>query len=59
MPIRDFCFAKRSAIWYLQNEKYLPPGAIIAKNMAEDPRKEPQYRERALRYLLEILQTQD
>lgn len=47
VPIRDFCFAKEVRYGTYKNEKYLPPGAIIAKNMAEeDPRKEPQYRER-------------
>lgn len=45
--IKDFCFAKEVRYGTYKNEKYLPPGAIIAaKAVKRDPRSEPQYRER-------------
>lgn len=45
--VQDFCFAKEVRYGSYKNEKYLPPGAIIAKkNALKDPRNEPQYRER-------------
>ncbi|PVH17379.1 uncharacterized protein CXQ87_000264 [Candidozyma duobushaemuli] len=45
--VKDFCFAKEVRYGSYKNEKYLPPGAIIAKkNTLKDPRNEPQYRER-------------
>lgn len=45
--VKDFCFARAVRYGTYKNEKYLPPGAIVAqKKMDEDPRSEPQYRER-------------
>lgn len=45
--VKDFCFAKEVRYGTYKNEKYLPPGAIIAeKAVKKDPRSEPQYRER-------------
>lgn len=45
--VSDFCFAKEVRYGTYKNEKYLPPGAVIAKRLIKsDPRKEPQYRER-------------
>lgn len=45
--VQDFCFAKEVRYGTYKNEKYLPPGAVIAKKkVKEDPRSEPQYRER-------------
>lgn len=47
VPINDFCFAKAVRLGTYKNDKYLPPGAIIAtKNLMKDPRNEPQYKER-------------
>ncbi|KAL6453026.1 REV3 DNA polymerase zeta catalytic subunit [Candida maltosa Xu316] len=47
VSIKDFCFAKEVRYGTYKNEKYLPPGALLASKMVEeDPRKEPQYRER-------------
>lgn len=45
--VKDFCFAKEVRYGAYKNEKYLPPGAILAQKKAKkDPRDEPQYRER-------------
>lgn len=45
--VKDFCFAKEVRYGTYKNEKYLPPGAILAENAVKmDPRSEPQYRER-------------
>lgn len=45
--VSDFCFAKEVRHGTYKNEKYLPPGAVIAKRLIKkDPRREPQYRER-------------
>lgn len=45
--VKDFCFAKEVRYGSYKNEKYLPPGAILAqKKVSKDPRSEPQYRER-------------
>lgn len=45
--VSDFCFAKGVRYGTYKNERYLPPGALIAKNnIQRDPRSEPQYRER-------------
>lgn len=45
--VRDFCFAKAVRYGTYKNEQYLPPGAIVARNrMQNDPRSEPQYKER-------------
>ncbi|RLV95009.1 DNA polymerase zeta catalytic subunit [Spathaspora sp. JA1] len=47
ISVQDFCFAKEVRYGTYKNEKYLPPGAVVASKMVdEDPRKEPQYRER-------------
>ncbi|ABN64589.2 DNA polymerase zeta, partial [Scheffersomyces stipitis CBS 6054] len=47
VSVIDFCFAKEVRYGTYKNEKYLPPGAIVAqKKVDEDHRKEPQYRER-------------
>lgn len=47
VSVKDFCFAKEVRYGTYKNEKHLPPGALIASKMVEeDPRKEPQYRER-------------
>ncbi|ODV79273.1 DNA/RNA polymerase [Suhomyces tanzawaensis NRRL Y-17324] len=47
IAINDFCFAKEVRYGTYKDERYLPPGAIIAeKNVIKDARKEPQYRER-------------
>ncbi|EGW31711.1 DNA polymerase zeta [Spathaspora passalidarum NRRL Y-27907] len=47
ISVQDFCFAKEVRYGTYKNEKYLPPGAVVANKMVEDdPRKEPQYRER-------------
>lgn len=45
--VKDFCFAKEVRHGTYKNEKYLPPGAVIAQQqIKKDPRREPQYRER-------------
>lgn len=45
--VKDFCFAKAVRHGTYKNEQYLPPGAIVARNkMKNDPRSEPQYKER-------------
>lgn len=45
--IKDFCFAKEVRYGTYKNEKYLPPGAVLAtERVDKDPRSEPQYRER-------------
>lgn len=45
--VSDFCFAKEVRHGTYKNEKYLPPGAVIAKRLIKtDPRREPQYRQR-------------
>lgn len=45
--VSDYCFAKEVRHGTYKNEKYLPPGAVIAQKLVKsDPRKEPQYRER-------------
>lgn len=45
--ISDFCFAKEVRYGTYKNEKYLPPGAIVArKKIEQDSMNEPQYRER-------------
>lgn len=45
--ISDFCFAKEVRYGTYKNEKYLPPGAIVArKKIEQDAMNEPQYRER-------------
>lgn len=45
--VRDFCFARAVRYGTYKNEKYLPPGAVVAKKRLEtDKRSEPQYRER-------------
>lgn len=45
--VKDFSFAKEVRHGSYKNEKYLPPGAILAKEaIKKDPRSEPQYRER-------------
>lgn len=45
--VKDFCFAKEVRYGSYKNDKYLPPGAILAqKKASKDPRSEPQYRER-------------
>lgn len=47
VPIPDFCFAKEVRWGTYKDSRYLPPGAIVAQQMVDDdPRKEPQYRER-------------
>lgn len=47
VPIPDFCFAKEVRWGTYKDERYLPPGAVVAQQMVDDdPRKEPQYRER-------------
>ncbi|KAK6204711.1 uncharacterized protein RJT21DRAFT_117159 [Scheffersomyces amazonensis] len=47
ISINDFCFAKEVRYGTYKNEKYLPPGAIVAaRKVEQDPRQEPQYRER-------------
>ncbi|RCK64703.1 DNA polymerase zeta catalytic subunit [Candida viswanathii] len=47
VSVKDFCFAKEVRYGTYRSEKHLPPGALIASKMVEeDPRKEPQYRER-------------
>lgn len=47
VAIKDFCFAKEVRYGTYKNEKYLPPGAILAaEKVDKDPRSEPQYRER-------------
>ncbi|WEJ96806.1 DNA polymerase zeta [Yamadazyma tenuis] len=45
--IKDFCFSKEVRYGTYKNEAYLPPGAIVARrNIENDERSEPQYRER-------------
>lgn len=45
--VSDFCFAKEVRYGTYKNEKYLPPGAVLAKKkIQQDKRSEPQYRER-------------
>lgn len=45
--VSDFCFARAVRYGTYKNEKYLPPGAVVAKkNIQRDPRSEPQYKER-------------
>lgn len=45
--VGDFCFAKEVRYGTYKNERYLPPGAVLAKErVKKDPRSEPQYRER-------------
>ncbi|CAK7902262.1 DNA polymerase zeta catalytic subunit [[Candida] anglica] len=47
VPVMDFCFAKEVRHGTYKNEKYLPPGAVLAKQkVSNDARSEPQYRER-------------
>ncbi|CAK9439135.1 uncharacterized protein LODBEIA_P33590 [Lodderomyces beijingensis] len=47
ISINDFCFAKAVKYGAYKDERYLPPGALLAsKAVEEDPRKEPQYKER-------------
>lgn len=47
IAINDFCFAKEVRYGNYKDERYLPPGALLAsKAVEDDPRKEPQYKER-------------
>ncbi|KAI5961013.1 REV3 [Candida pseudojiufengensis] len=47
ISINDFCFAKAVKYGDYKDERYLPPGALLSSKAAEeDPRKEPQYKER-------------
>ncbi|CAI5758271.1 unnamed protein product [Candida verbasci] len=47
ISVQDFCFAKEVRYGNYKNERYLPPGALLASEKAkDDPRSEPQYRER-------------
>ncbi|KAI5950599.1 REV3 [Candida margitis] len=47
ITINDFCFAKEVKYGKYKDERYLPPGALLAsKAVEDDPRKEPQYKER-------------
>ncbi|KAG5419243.1 REV3 [Candida metapsilosis] len=47
IAINDFCFAKEVKYGNYKDERYLPPGALLAsKAVEDDPRKEPQYKER-------------
>ncbi|CAN3352730.1 DNA polymerase zeta catalytic subunit [Diutina catenulata] len=47
VAVPDFCFAKEVRYGTYKDERYLPPGAIVAqKAIDQDPRAEPQYRER-------------
>ena len=46
IAINDFCFAKEVKYGNYKDERYLPPGALLAsKAVEDDPRKEPQYKE--------------
>ncbi|KAK9473388.1 DNA polymerase [Dipodascopsis tothii] len=48
VSVQDFCFAKEVRLGTYRDDKgLLPPGALLSvKNMQQDPRAEPQYRER-------------
>jgi len=47
VSIQDFCFAREVRLGTYSEKGPPPPGALIsARRMLEDPRREPQYRER-------------
>ena len=47
VSVADFCFAKEVKYGFYKDERYLPPGAVVARRKVEvDARAEPQYKER-------------